>query len=160
MNKSRKKLISILGVSAHKIGPSGRIALPSDFRQALVNRGVNRLAVISYQDCLQAWPIDEWEKQAERYKKLSLDDIRVREYLRWLYSNLEPIDVDPQGRMMLLDKWQERFELKERVILVGMDNFFEMWNPEQYSWKTQELEREFSANRDYVARLIESREKE
>ena len=153
-NILEKKLISFRGKFVHKLSEQGRLSLPSDFKQALRNRGVNRLVAVRYPDCLRIWPEDEWEKKEQAFEDLNLDDERISGYLRYLYTNLMNIEVDRQGRLVLAEEWRKELDLKEQVCIIGMGNLFELWNPEKHQWKSQELAQQFSSNRDYVVEIL------
>jgi len=149
-----RKLVSFRGKFLHRLGDQGRLSLPSNFKQALRNRGVGRLVAVRYPDCLRIWPEDEWEKKERAFEELNLDDEQIGGYLRYLYANLMDIEVDRQGRMVLPEQWRKELDLKEQVCIIGMGNLFELWNPERHSWKSQELAQQFSRNRDYVVEIL------
>ncbi len=158
--KTGKMLVSLRGGFLHKIGENGRINLPSNFKEALLNRGVNRLIVIRDLDCLRVWPEDEWEKREAAFEELNLDDSKVSAYLRYLYANLSDLETDSQGRFVISEELKKTMELKGQVFILGMGNLFEVWNPEAYHFKSKELEQGFSGNRNYVAELLEKRKHE
>ncbi len=157
---SQKKLVSLRGGFMHKIGDNGRMVLPSNFREALLNRGVIRLIIIRDLDCLRVWPEDEWEKREDGFKDLNLDDSRVSGYLRYLYANLSDLEIDGQGRFVISEQLKKDMGFKGQAYLLGMGNLFEIWNPEAYQWKSKELEQGFSGNRNYVAEMLEKRKRD
>jgi MraZ protein len=158
--ESSKELVSLRGAFLHKIGDQNRISLPANFKEAVCNRGVKRLVVVKYQDCLRAWPEDEWDKRESGFSSLNLDDDKVSEYLRYLYANCADFEVDTQGRIFLPENWKKELAIKDQVFLVGMGNLFELWNPERYQYKQEELKNQFSLNRAYVAELLEKRKRD
>jgi len=158
--ESQKELLSLRGAFLHKIGDQNRISLPSNFKEAIANRGVKRLVVVKYQDCLRAWPEDEWDKREQGLNSLNLDDDKVSEYLRYLYANCMDFEVDTQGRIFLPENWKTEMAIKDQVFLVGMGNLFELWSPEYYKFKQKELGDRFGVNRSYVAELLEKRKRD
>jgi len=157
---SQKELLSLRGAFLHKVGEQNRVSLPSNFKEAMGNRGVQRLVVVKYADCLRAWPEDEWEKREQGFTALNLDDDKVAGYLRYLYANSMDIELDVQGRINLPDKWKAEFKIADQILLVGMGNVFELWNPEFYEFKQKELAEQFGANRSYVVDLLEKRKRD
>ena len=158
--KAKKMLVLLRGGFLHKISDNGRINLPSNFKEALANRGVNRLIVIRDLDCLRVWPEDEWEKREQGFNLLNLDDSKVSGYLRYLYSNLTDLEMDSNGRFVISESLKKEMEFKDQVFILGMGNLFEIWNPDYYQWKAKELAQDFNGNRNYVALLLEKRDRD
>lgn len=144
----------------HKLSEVGRIHLPSNFKEALSNRGVSRLIIVRDLDCLRVWPEDEWEKKEIQYQDLNLDDGKVSGYLRYLYSNLSDVEIDVQGRFVMAEGIKKEIDLKDQVFILGMGSLFEIWNPDYYNFKRRELSQEFSLNRNYVAEMLEKRKRD
>jgi len=153
-----KKLTSLRGYFQHRLAENHRIHLPATFKEALLNRGVNRLVIIQEPECLVVYPEDEWQKKEEEFKKLNLDNKKVRMYLRKLYSTLEDVELDVAGRFVLSDKFIKAMKLGNQVVLLGLINFFEIWHPDRYRWKQEDWEQEFDGNREFVSGLLEKRE--
>jgi len=158
--KSQKELVSLRGAFLHKISEQNRVSLPSNFKEALINRGVKRLVAVKYPDCVRAWPEDEWSKREDGFSSLNLDDDKVSGYLRYLYANIMDLEVDTQGRIILPDSWKTEFAIKDQVLLVGMGGLCEVWNPEAYKFKQKDLADQFAVNRSYVVELLEKRNRD
>jgi MraZ protein len=158
--EANRELVSLRGAFLHKIGDQNRISLPSNFKEALINRKASRLVVVKYNDCLRAWPEDEWGKREAGLSSLNLDDDKVSEYLRYLYANCKDFELDSQGRIFLPEEWKTALQIKDQVFLVGMGNLLEVWEPEYYKFKQKELSDRFGVNRSYVAELLEKRKRD
>lgn len=155
-----KELVSLRGAFLHKIGDQNRISLPANFKEAIHNRGVTRLVVFKDLDCLRAWPEDVWDTVEAGLNSLNLDDEKTSGYLRHLYANCMDLDVDSQGRISLPENWKKELGVRDQVVLVGMGRLFELWNPERYQYKQDDLKNLFSANRSHVAELLEKRKRD
>lgn len=160
--ETNRELVSLRGAFLHKVGEQNRVSLPSNFREALSNRGVKRLVVAKYPECLRAWPEDEWEKREARFDSpgLDLDDEKVSGYLRYLYGNITELEIDSQGRIIIPDALKTEFNLKDQVFLLGMGGIIELWNPDHYNFKQRELQAQFGANRNYVVELLAKRKQD
>ena len=159
-NKKEKKLLSLRGCFRHRINEQNRVSLPSNFREALKNRGVKRLVVAKYADCLRAFPEDVFEERESRLSGLDLDDDKAIGYLRQLYSNLSEVEVDMQGRIILSEDWRREFSIKDQVLLLGLGSVFEVWNPDYFQYKERELKEQFGANRAHVSEVLEKRKRD
>jgi MraZ protein len=52
---------------------------------------------------------------------------------RYILSNTRETDLDPQGRILVSKEQREKAGLGKEVIIVGMDDYFEVWDPERYA---------------------------
>jgi len=136
------------------------LSLPSNFKEALGNRKVDRLVAVNYESYLRVWPEDEWEIKEQELSRLNVEDKKVSDYLGHLYSNLTELEIDSQGRFFLPESWRKELGFSEQVYLLGKGNHFEIWKPEEFNFKSRELKTEFSANRDYVVGLLEKRSRD
>jgi len=159
-NKKEIVLLSLRGFFQHRINEQNRVSLPSNFREALKNRGVKRLVIAKYADCLRAFPEDVWQERESGLARLNLDDDKVVGYLRHLYSHLADAEVDMQGRIILSEDWRREFGIQDQVLLLGMGSVFEIWNPDYFNFKQRELVEQFGANRAHVAELLEKRKRD
>jgi len=152
--EKKKPLLSFRGQFLHKISEQGRVSLPSNFKDALRNRGVSRLVVLKFPNFLRAFPEDEWEKQEKEYEGLVIDDERVNTYLHILFNSLLDIEVDTQGRLVLPENWRKELNLNEQIFILGKGRFFEIWNPQTHELMLRELMPKFSESRNYVVDML------
>jgi len=131
-----------LGEFTHIIDDKGRLTIPAKFRAGLavglvVTRGID--------PCLAIYPLEEWERLAQRVSELPMTDRRARAFRRLVFANASDAVPDKQGRILIPPRLREYAKFDEEVIIAGLNTYIELWNPD--SW-TKERERVEGADVD------------
>ena len=71
----------------HTIDAKGRISIPSKFREVLNKKYDDRLVISHYDQCLVAYPFEEWTFLEEKQKLLPQMKKETKTYLRFFYSS-------------------------------------------------------------------------
>ncbi len=133
------------GKFKHNIDNKGRFSLPAKFREVLrVKYGSENLVITNYPDCLVAYPVKEWQKIEEKLLNLPWDVPEVRQYVRYFLGSAEECQPDKQGRILLPQSLREEINLEKEVILLGMLNHFEIWNPKDLEEKFKDTKANFN----------------
>jgi MraZ protein len=119
-----------LGEFDHSIDDKGRVAIPARFRDEL-SEGV--ILTRGFDHCLQAFPRPTWQELAQRISALSLGNEEARNLRRLLFSGAAEVEIDRQGRILIPQSLREYAGMNERVIIAGMNTYFELWSDER--WK-------------------------
>lgn len=121
-----------LGQFSYTLDSKGRLTIPSRFREGLpaevvVTRGMDR--------CLVVYPIDVWKEISEKVTSLSITDRRARSLRRLLFADAINLELDRQGRVLIPDRLRvyAGLELSSDVVIVGLDSFVELWDPERWN---------------------------
>lgn len=114
-----------LGEFVHTIDEKGRLTIPAKFRADLasglvVTRGIDR--------CLAIYPMEEWERLAERVSALPLTDRLARAFRRLVFANASDAVPDKQGRMLIPPRLREYASLDGEVVVTGLNTYIEVWN--------------------------------
>jgi MraZ protein len=119
---------SFRGHHQHKISETGRISVPSKFREILkVKYGSDELTLLSMEDHLRLYPTAEWDREEARLEEQSSDDEEFQEFLRLLYADMDELSIDKNGRVMISSEIRERCGIKGECIVNGLRNHFEIW---------------------------------
>lgn len=120
-----------LGQFSYTLDSKGRLTIPSRFREELpaevvVTRGMDR--------CLVLYPIDVWKEISGKVTSLSITDPRARSLRRLLFADAINLELDRQGRVLIPDRLRDYagLELSSDVVIVGLDSFVELWDPERW----------------------------
>ena len=118
-----------LGEYEYKIDEKGRIPLPPKFREQLregliLSQGLEK--------CITAYPIPEWKKIAEKLSTLPPTRNKERRMNRFIFATAFDIEIDGQGRVMLPLPLRQHAEIKDSVIIAGLNNHFEIWSKENW----------------------------
>jgi len=119
----------LLGYHKRTIDSKGRIILPREFRQQfstglVVTRGLD--------NCLFFYPLDEWQKLVSRIEEMPAGSEATRRFSRLFFSNASHLMPDGQGRILVPPHLREMAGLSKEVVMVGLSNKAEVWNPEQW----------------------------
>ncbi len=82
------------------------------------------------------FPREEFERLGNRLREQSLTDSRTRKLRRWLFSQAHAAEPDRQRRIVVPQWLREVASIDDKVLIAGMDNYLELWNPE--SWRNQD----------------------
>jgi MraZ protein len=120
----------------------GRLFIPARFRRGLgVEDDGSFVGTRGYERCIILYPLGEWRKVEEKLKESLRGEVRLRRTVRWFCSNAEVLKLDNQGRINIPQHLLEYAELKKEVMIIGVLNKIELWNPELFRKEMEETER-------------------
>lgn len=120
----------------------GRLAVPSRYREQLIEVGGGRLiATISLMDpCLVVYPLPHWEKIEHQLRSLPALDRKAQTIRQLLIGRAADLELDSHNRILLPQHLREFASLEKRVKMVGQVNSFELWNDAHWQqWCTEQL---------------------
>ncbi len=121
------------GVHTCKLDEKGRFILPQSMREIIDGQG-NRLVYLKGpESCLWAYTHPEWTQILEK-KRADLDDEESRLFMHLIVSEMTMSDVDKGGRVLIPGKMRKQLNLDvdQEVVLVGLYQKIEMWNPSEW----------------------------
>jgi MraZ protein len=111
----------------------GRINIPAKFRKQLAPVARKTFVVTQGLDkCLAVYPLDEWEKYEQKLRILSTNKKVNRFYVRTIMAKACEIQYDHQGRIMVPVALLEYAGIKKEVIIIGVLEKIEIWDPAAY----------------------------
>lgn len=133
------------GINAITIDSKGRMAMPTRYRDSLLQSGSHRLVITIDTDspCLLIYPLLEWEIIEEKIQALPSFNKTARRIQRLLIGHATEVDMDNSGRLLLPALLREYAHLDKHIMLVGQAKKFELWDEQQWhnnrkSWLTEE----------------------
>ena len=125
----------LLGEFDHAIDDKGRITVPAKFRGRLaaglvVTKGID--------PCLWLYPADIWAELSKEINTLPLTDPKAREFKRQVFGGASGSVPDKQGRIILSPKLREYANIDSNAVIIGMYDYCEIWNPEDWREHQQE----------------------
>ncbi len=112
----------------HTIDSKGRISIPAKFREILNKKYDDRLVITNYDQCLVAFPYEEWSSLEEKTKSLPLLKKEAKTFLRFFYSSGLDCAIDKQGRLLIPQSLRDYASLQKDVVLVGEGTKIEIWD--------------------------------
>lgn len=120
--------------SDNKVDDKRRVQIPSTWR-----RGQSSLRLLLLPlpkrnwrpGCLMGTTVARFLEMVRDVRKMNFMDDRADSVRRQLISRAEEVETDSAGRICIPDAQLKSVEIRDRVTLVGMGEWFELWNPER-----------------------------
>jgi len=125
------------GFGMVSIDSKGRLAIPSRFRQQLVEVNAARLVLTlnPLDRCLWLYLQLDWEQVESKLMELSDFDKESRRTKQMVCGYASDCQLDSQGRILLPMELREYALLQKQVVVLGQGNKFEIWD--QARWEQQ-----------------------
>ncbi len=128
------------GSSFHTIDNKGRVIIPARFRDIIKNDGTNAVMVSGMDNCLVAYPLNEWSKIEKRILSLAEKSHSMRRFRRVFIGGAHECPCDKQERILIPPPLRSYAQLEKDIVLVGVLDHFEVWS--RNSWEQENLELE------------------
>jgi len=138
-----------LGEFEYKIDGKGRVPIPPRFRREL-REGV--ILTQGMERCIVAYTLSEWQKVATTLTTSSVSSSKLRRLNRALFATAFSLTLDGQGRAALPSALRQYAGIENEVIIIGANNYFELWNKEQ--WQSEKV-----ISQEQAWQIIESLER-
>ena len=124
---------SFKGSYAYSVDRKGRMNIPARLRK-YVSPEANDTFVITrgYEQCLFAYPLDEWVKLEESIRQLSPTNPQHRYFTRTLLENAVESQLDRQSRITIPKELQRLAAIEKEALIIGVLERIEIWNPTTY----------------------------
>lgn len=126
------------GVNHLNLDPKNRLAIPAKYRDALLVDAGQVVISLDSAQCLQIYPLHEWEIVRNKIQNLpnSVHPV-VKSYQRLVLGHAEQIELDKAGRVLLPATLKQMVGLERELVLVGMGNRFELWDKNKWQAETE-----------------------
>jgi len=128
-----------------KLDAKGRLVLPAKLKNALPESSTSELVIRrSFEVCLTLYPMVEYKKIFSKIAGLNEFNEANRRLQRNFFRGNAVVELDGSGRLLIPKPMLKYAQLEKDVILVGMGNRIEIWNPEKYEDALIQDPQEFS----------------
>ena len=123
------------------LDPKGRLAVPSRYRERLVEVGSGKLVVtISLLErCLVVYPFGDWQQIEDGLRRWPALDVKAQAISHLLIGHATECDLDGHGRLLVPPSLREFARLGRQVKLIGQVRKFELWAEEAWTARREEL---------------------
>ncbi len=140
----------LIGTYECKIDVKGRLLIPSAFKKQLapvIAKGfVLKRAV--FQNCLELYPLEEWEDLIKKVNSLNRFKKKNNDFIRRFTAGVKFIELDNNGRLLIPKDLIEFSNINREVTLSSSVNIIEIWDKVSY-------EKAIIDSRDDFAKLAE-----
>lgn len=126
-----------IGEYSHTIDEKRRLAIPSKFRKDLAKKAVITRGL---ENCLVLYPMNEWQKLAEKLSSLPTSKEEARGFTRLMLAGAMDVSLDSLGRILIPDYLKKYADLNRNVTVIGLGNRIEIWDEKK--WQTYKLKTE------------------
>ncbi len=137
-----------LGEFEYRIDEKGRVPIPPKFKGEL-KEGV--VLMPGVERCILLYTWAEWKKLAAQLTTGSVTRSKLRKLNRAIFATAFRLEIDGQHRIALPVPLLEYAEFEDEVVVVGANNYLELWNKEQW-------EAEKAISQEQAWQIIESLE--
>lgn len=120
----------MLGQYDHTIDAKGRIIIPAKFRDQM---GDDFVITKGLDHQLFVYAPDEWNLFEAKLRALPISNPQARKLSRFFLVGASDVTVDKQGRITLPVQLREFAGITKDVLLAGVGNHLEIWNPDRYN---------------------------
>ena len=125
-----------LGRYDFQMDEKGRVSLPAAFRK---EAGGERFILVQWEKpYLTLFPEDVWAGVQERLLEFRRKEPDAWNYVREVTANAVEVSPDKQGRILIPAWLQEAASLEGAVVLSGVIDRIEIWDPEEFQKAIQD----------------------
>ena len=118
------------GEFSYSLDSKGRLNIPAKFRNVLSKKNKNSFVITKGMDpCIWIYPVIVWQNIEDELKKLSSLSRVNRSFVRSTVRYTSAVKYDKQGRIAISQNLIDYAKLKKEVLIIGMVNKIEVWNP-------------------------------
>ncbi len=129
------------GTYTPKLDEKGRMFLPAKFRDLLTE---DVMVAPGQEHCLQVWSVAGFHEMTTELARKSQADKVTRQHIRYLFSNSAQESPDKQGRITLNAAMRGYAGLDRDVLVVGVMDHAEIWDPRTWQQQQQGAEEHFA----------------
>ncbi len=116
-----------------KLDAKGRLVLPAKIKVQLPeSNGTELMLRLGFEPCLVLYPLLEYKKIYNKIAGLNEFNEEFRMLQRNFFRGNALVDLDTMGRFLIPKPMISYSQLEKQVIVVGMGNRVEIWNPDLY----------------------------
>ncbi len=124
---------SFKGRYAYSVDSKGRINIPAKLRKSLSPEANDTFVITrGFEQCLFAYPLDEWNKLEHTIRSLSPSNPQHRFFVRTLLQWATEAQLDGQARIIIPQDLLKFAGIENEVLIVGVLERIEVWNPKTY----------------------------
>ena len=121
---------TFIGEYAYSLDSKGRVNIPAKCRQSLSDDNEGTFVIARGMDsCVWVYPLIQWKDIESNLRNLSSLSKINRTFVRNTARYASPSTYDKQGRITLTPYLIDYAGLDKDVLIVGMVNKIEIWNP-------------------------------
>ena len=127
-------VITLIGTYECKVDAKGRLMVPSALKKQLApvlqDGFVIKRAV--FQNCLELYPMEEWNVLMDRMNKLNRFKKKNVDFIRKFTAGVKTVEVDANGRLLIPRDLIAFAGIGKEIVLSSGINIVEIWDKDKY----------------------------
>ncbi len=137
----------------NSLDSKGRVSIPSNFRQTLINEGFESLILTNHFDgCLYAYTPVSWQSILDTVASIPQSNRVVKAYQRVVISSAVECSLDRHGRILVPQYLRDSAKIQKDVLFAGVGTRIEIWSKEVWD-RVLEESMEILSSSDTLAEL-------
>ena len=120
----------LIGEYEHSLDVKGRLIMPVKLREDI---GDNFIITKGLDGCLFGFSLKEWETFEDKLKSLPLTNKNARDFVRFFLSGAVNVDIDKQGRFLIVSNLREYASMEKEVVIIGVGTRIEFWSKDKWN---------------------------
>jgi len=124
----------LIGTHECKADVKGRIMLPSSLKKqlsfVLQDGFVLKRAV--FQNCLELYPITEWNELIENVNSLNRFKKKNNDFIRRFTAGVRLVELDSSGRFLIPKDLIDFANISKEIVISSSVNIIEIWDKSSY----------------------------
>ncbi|MBN3036484.1 MAG: hypothetical protein JW861_12935 [Bacteroidales bacterium] len=130
-----------------RVDEKGRVLVPGGLKKELAEV-LHEGFVIKrsiFRECLELYPLREWEKEVSVVNRLNRFVRKNVEFIRKFMAGVKPLELDGSGRILIPRDLMAFAGIERDIVLTSQINKIEIWNKEKYESVVGDKEVDFAA---------------
>lgn len=147
----------IIGTHECKADAKGRLLLPSPFKKQLPDlQGGFVLKRAIYTQCLELWPMAEWNIMMKDLSQMNRFDPETNKFLTLFMAGIKTIDIDDIGRILIPKDLIAFAKIDKEVVFHAKLNIIEIYDKAIYEKETNISQDDFATMAQNVMKNFKS----
>jgi len=118
----------LTGTHSRTLDDKKRLVLPRRIREELGETATRLFVAQGLDQCLWLYDSAALERLAGKLDETPATDAEARVFRRLFFSQMEAVDIDKAGRVLIPDRLMEFAGLQHEVMLLGVRDHLELWD--------------------------------
>jgi MraZ protein len=127
----------------HNVDAKGRVSLPAKYRDIMSTNYNDRLVITNYDNCLIAYPYEEWVTFEENFRQYSIMQEDVEVFMHYFISGASECTIDKLGRILIPPILRKHAGLEREIVFVGMITRIQIWDKQRWEQKFEKAQEAF-----------------
>ena len=97
-----------------------------------------------FQNCLELYPINEWEELIKRVNSLNRFKKKNNDFIRRFTAGVKFIEVDNNNRILIPKDLIEFSNIKRDIVFSSSVNIIEIWDKDKYEYAIVDSREDFA----------------